>query len=196
MRRADRLFQIIDQLRRQPQLTAAELGRLLAVNTATIDRDVTDLRRCGVPLEGSAEGGYWLRPNAAPDSAGPDDALLAELVAGWPDHDLAWAAGHALVKATGQEPLLGELRQAVADRHPIRFATSAGWVNPLGLLHWGECWTLIVWRSSEVSAGFYQYRLDQIAGLNVSAERFDPAPGRTLDDFLRALTPAGPPACH
>lgn len=61
MRRADRLFQIIEHLRGRPAVTARELAQRLEVSERTIYRDVSDLMTSGVPIEGAAGVGYALR---------------------------------------------------------------------------------------------------------------------------------------
>lgn len=65
MRRADRLFLIIHALRgRRRALPAHALAQTLAVSLRTVYRDVADLQRCGVPIEGEAGIGYLLRHGA------------------------------------------------------------------------------------------------------------------------------------
>lgn len=62
MRRADRLFLIVHALRgRRSALTAQSLAETLHVSLRTIYRDVADLQRSGVPVEGEAGVGYVLR---------------------------------------------------------------------------------------------------------------------------------------
>ncbi|MEX0750756.1 MAG: HTH domain-containing protein, partial [Dehalococcoidia bacterium] len=61
MRRADRLFQIIQLLRRKRVLTAASLAGELEVSERTVYRDIRDLVSSGVPIEGEAGVGYMLR---------------------------------------------------------------------------------------------------------------------------------------
>lgn len=62
MRRADRLFLIIHALRgRRTALPARRLADTLGVSPRTIYRDVSDLQRSGVPIEGEAGVGYVLR---------------------------------------------------------------------------------------------------------------------------------------
>jgi biotin operon repressor len=61
MRRADRLFQLIQLLRRRNVATAAWLARELEVSERTVYRDVRDLMLSGVPIEGEAGVGYVLR---------------------------------------------------------------------------------------------------------------------------------------
>ena len=60
MRRADRLFHIIQLIRGRRLTTAAWLAGRLEVSERTIYRDVADLQAQGVPLEGEAGVGYRL----------------------------------------------------------------------------------------------------------------------------------------
>lgn len=62
MRRADRLFDIIQALRRaNGPLTAAQLARQLEVTVRTVYRDIASLQASRVPIEGAAGLGYMLR---------------------------------------------------------------------------------------------------------------------------------------
>jgi predicted DNA-binding transcriptional regulator YafY len=62
MRRADRLFLIINALRgRRTALQARQLAQTLGVSLRTVYRDVADLQLSGVPIEGEAGVGYVLR---------------------------------------------------------------------------------------------------------------------------------------
>lgn len=62
MRRADRLFDIIQALRGKSQpTTAAVLARQLEVTTRTIYRDVATLQARRIPIEGAPGVGYLLR---------------------------------------------------------------------------------------------------------------------------------------
>lgn len=60
MRRADRLFQLVELLRTRRLVTAAEIARELEVSPRTIYRDVADLIGSGVPIDGEAGVGYAL----------------------------------------------------------------------------------------------------------------------------------------
>src|ERR1044071_3800439 len=60
MRRADRLFQIVQLLRARRLTTAAELAAELEISTRTVYRDVQDLIDGGVPIDGEAGVGYRL----------------------------------------------------------------------------------------------------------------------------------------
>jgi predicted DNA-binding transcriptional regulator YafY len=62
MRRADRLFDIIQTLRSTPQpLTAAAIAEKLEVTVRTIYRDIAALQASRVPIEGAPGLGYVLR---------------------------------------------------------------------------------------------------------------------------------------
>lgn len=60
MRRADRLFQIVQHLRGRRLTTAAQLAGWLQVSERTVYRDIRDLSLSGVPVEGEAGVGYRL----------------------------------------------------------------------------------------------------------------------------------------
>jgi predicted DNA-binding transcriptional regulator YafY len=62
MRRADRLFDIIQTLRAAAHpLTAAALAEKLEVTVRTIYRDIAALQASRVPIEGAPGIGYVLR---------------------------------------------------------------------------------------------------------------------------------------
>jgi predicted DNA-binding transcriptional regulator YafY len=61
MRRADRLFQIVQHLRGGRLVTAKMLGEHLEVSERTIYRDIADLQSTGVPIDGEAGVGYIMR---------------------------------------------------------------------------------------------------------------------------------------
>src|SRR5262245_29257910 len=63
MRRADRLFQIIQLLRRRRSATTATyIAERLGVSERTVYRDVRDLVLAGTPIDGEAGIGYRIRP--------------------------------------------------------------------------------------------------------------------------------------
>lgn len=119
MRRADRLFQIVQHLRlRRTRTTARELARKLAVSERTIYRDVQDLGRSGVPIEGEAGVGYILRGFDVPPlmfTRGEIEALVvgARMVEAWTTEQLAAAASQALqkIEAALPERLKAELNK-------------------------------------------------------------------------------------
>ena len=104
MRRADRLFQIVQLIRGRRLTTAAFLAGRLEVSERTVYRDVADLQHQGVPIEGEAGVGYRL--GAGFDlpplmfSEGEARALVAatRLAQSWLDPALAGQAGQALGK--------------------------------------------------------------------------------------------------
>jgi predicted DNA-binding transcriptional regulator YafY len=61
MRRADRLFELVQRVRGRRLSTAAHLAQALHVSLRTIYRDVADLQSRGVPIEGEAGVGYRMR---------------------------------------------------------------------------------------------------------------------------------------
>jgi predicted DNA-binding transcriptional regulator YafY len=63
MRRADRLFQIVNVLRRRrTATTATHLADRLGVSARTVYRDIRDLILAGTPIDGEAGVGYRIRP--------------------------------------------------------------------------------------------------------------------------------------
>jgi predicted DNA-binding transcriptional regulator YafY len=63
MRRADRLFQIVQLLRRRRSATTAALiAERLGISERTVYRDIRDLNLSGTPIDGEAGVGYRLRP--------------------------------------------------------------------------------------------------------------------------------------
>jgi predicted DNA-binding transcriptional regulator YafY len=58
VRRADRLFQIVQHLRARRLTTAAQLSGWLGVSQRTVYRDIRDLSISGVPVQGEAGVGY------------------------------------------------------------------------------------------------------------------------------------------
>lgn len=119
MRRADRLFQIVQFLRSRRLTTAQWLAERLEVSVRTIYRDIQDLSLSGVPLEGEAGVGYVLRhPMDLPPLMFERDeieALVAgaRMVSSWADPALQRAAESALAKIHGvlPRPLRDELNR-------------------------------------------------------------------------------------
>ena len=98
MRRADRLFQIIQFIRGRRVTTAAELARALEVSERTVYLDVRDLVLSGVPIEGEAGVGYMMRRgfDLPPLMFTRDEVealvLGTRVVTSWADSDLGRAA--------------------------------------------------------------------------------------------------------
>ncbi len=104
MRRADRLFQIIQFLRSRRVTTAGWLAEKLEVSERTIYRDIQDLIVTGVPVEGEAGIGYVLRRgfDLPPLMFTAEEitalTLGARIVGSWADPELAKAAESVLSK--------------------------------------------------------------------------------------------------
>jgi predicted DNA-binding transcriptional regulator YafY len=63
MRRADRLFQIVQLLRRRRTVTTAkQIAEKLEISERTVYRDIRDLAAAGTPIDGEAGVGYRIRP--------------------------------------------------------------------------------------------------------------------------------------
>ena len=111
MRRADRLFQIIQILRRSIRpVTAAALAEELEVSKRTVYRDVADLIGQRVPIEGEAGLGYLIAPDydMPPLMLTPDEleavTLGAQWVAGRSDKALSNAARDVVAKIAAVVP--------------------------------------------------------------------------------------------
>jgi len=120
MRRADRLFQIIQILRRSTRpVTAAALAEELEVSKRTVYRDVADLIGQRVPIDGEAGLGYLLAADydMPPLMLTADEieavALGAQWVAGRSDKALANAARDVIAKIAAVVP--ERLRPFIAE---------------------------------------------------------------------------------
>ena len=104
MRRADRLFQIVQYLRGGRLTTAATLADRLEVSERTIYRDIADLIGTGVPIDGEAGVGYLMREGFdLPPLMFTQDEIVAlvagaRLIRAWGGLAMAEAAEEALVK--------------------------------------------------------------------------------------------------
>lgn len=222
MRRADRLFRLLLELRRGRIVTARELARRLEVSERTVYRDVADLSASGIPIAGEAGVGYRLAGFELPPLMFDRDevealVLGARVAEAWGDGALAGAARSALAKIEavlprGRERLveetrlyapvhgeppaeklpLSDLRAAVRDRRRVRLfyrdaeaRESERTVRPLALSFYPPVWLLIAW--CELRRDFRNFRLDRVLSQEVTSERFEEEPGRTLADYLRQV---------
>lgn len=118
MRRADRLFRLIQLLRprRQP-MTASALADRLGVSVRTVYRDIADLVDSGVPLRGEAGVGYVLSPSYELPPLMFDEREIEALVFGarlvgtWADPELAEAGARLMEKVEAVLP--DHLRQRI-----------------------------------------------------------------------------------
>jgi predicted DNA-binding transcriptional regulator YafY len=148
MRRADRLFQIIQILRRTTRpVTAAALAVELEISKRTVYRDIADLMAQRVPIEGEAGVGYLLASgyDMPPLMLTPDEIeavmLGAQWVAGRSDKILSNAARDVVAKiaaviperlrpfvlepSVGAKPTIGEPEESI-DTSILRSAIRNG----------------------------------------------------------------------
>lgn len=122
MRRADRLFQIVQILRNRRLVTAKALAERLEVSERTIYRDIQVLSLSGIPIEGEAGVGYALRHGLdIPPimfSAAELEALVvgARMVKTWGGTELGRSAQSVLDKVAAVVP--AELRDRL-DRSKL-----------------------------------------------------------------------------
>jgi predicted DNA-binding transcriptional regulator YafY len=127
MRRADRLFRIVQLLRRRRTVvTAAQIAGKLEISERTVYRDLRDLVTSGTPIDGEAGVGYRLRPgyDLPPLMFDREEiqalVLGARIVAQFGDPALARASESILSKVAGVlppelEPLLADTRLFVPN---------------------------------------------------------------------------------
>lgn len=142
MRRADRLFQIIQRLRRRrgAPVTAAQIAGSLGVTVRTVYRDVRDLVASGVPIRGEAGVGYALArgfdlPPLMLDENEIEALVLgARVVRGFADAGLAAAAEDLLAKVEAVLP--AHLRRRISESalHALNFHESETERATLGAL--------------------------------------------------------------
>lgn len=62
MRRAERLFRLVRELRSRQVSRAEDLAATFEISVRTVYRDIAHLQASGLPIEGEAGVGYMLRP--------------------------------------------------------------------------------------------------------------------------------------
>ncbi|WP_068113135.1 helix-turn-helix transcriptional regulator [Tropicimonas marinistellae] len=125
MRRADRLFQIVQHLRGGRLVTARHLAERLEVSERTIYRDIADLQGSGVPVEGEAGVGYVLQGGfELPPLMFSRDEIVAlvagaRLVRAWGGAGMARAAEEALIKIEAVLPEAERARAGAVQVHAM-----------------------------------------------------------------------------
>jgi len=127
MRRADRLFQIVQILQHRRLTTAAMLAERLEVSERTVYRDIKDLAGSGVPIQGEAGVGYRLGkdfelpPLMFTKSEIQALVLGARMVESWADAELRAAAQSALEKVEAALPASQRPRVNATSMFSISF---------------------------------------------------------------------------
>ncbi len=122
MRRADRLFRLVQLLRGRRLSTAAWLAEKLEVSARTVYRDVADLQAQGVPIDGEAGvgyrlvGGFDLPPLMFTTLEAQALVAAVRLAQSRLDRELAVAAEDALLKIIG---VLPPAARAAAESLPL-----------------------------------------------------------------------------
>jgi predicted DNA-binding transcriptional regulator YafY len=146
MRRADRLFQIIQILRRSTQpITASLLAEELEISKRSVYRDIADLIGQRVPIRGEAGLGYVLDRDfdMPPLMLTPDEIEAAVLGAQWVaergDAVLAGAARDLIAKIASAvperlrpfiaEPSIGTPPGAVTAADGLDIARTRAWIR-------------------------------------------------------------------
>ena len=150
MRRAERLFRIVNEMRTRGVSRANELAEHFEVSVSTIYRDIAHLQASGLPIEGEAGVGYLLRPGfdlpnvtfthdqvdalavglsfvestGDPEMATAAREARAKIQAGMPQPEerrLADAPYFSLQGRRGATPNLTLLRKAIRQRQIAQF---------------------------------------------------------------------------
>ncbi len=146
MRRADRLFRVIQILRRSRRpVTAEAVAAELSISVRSVYRDMADLTSQGVPIRGEAGVGYTLdrRYDMPPLMLTPEELEAAVLGAQWVaergDAALADAARDLLSKITAAvpqslrtfitDPTLGTPENNLAVRDGLDLARARSWIR-------------------------------------------------------------------
>lgn len=137
MRRADRLFRIVQHLRGGRLVTAQDLAERLEVSRRTIYRDIADLIGSGVPVEGEAGVGYVMRAGfELPPLMFTQDEVVAlvagaRLVRAWGGAAMAVAAQEALVKIEAVLPAAARAKAAQVQVHALSAPEMTGELRAL-----------------------------------------------------------------
>ena len=154
MRRAERLFRLVNEMRTHGVIRAEDLAATFEVSLSTIYRDIAHLQGSGLPIEGAPGLGYLLRPGfdlpnttfthdqvdalamglafvertGDPVLAAAAREVRAKLQAGMPDPEerrLADAPYFNLQRGAGRDAR-GALRRAIRERRIVTFDYTTG----------------------------------------------------------------------
>ena len=126
MRRAERLFRLVERLRAGRLVTARQLAAEAEVSERTIYRDVAHLIGSGVPIEGEAGMGYVMRAGYDLPPMMFDEEEVVALVAGarliraWGGTGMSAAAERAIDKIAAVLPEAPARRAGSVHIHAFR----------------------------------------------------------------------------
>src|SRR5437588_672182 len=169
MRRADRLFDIVQTLRGATRpLTAAALAEKLEVTVRTIYRDIAALQASRVPIEGAPGLGYVLRRGFdLPPLTGVDPAEIRE--------------------AIHQARKMSIAYRDEKDRRTERT------IWPIAMAYYVDVTLVGAW--CELRNDFRNFRADRIVSSRVLDENFSPEHGRLAAEWF-ALSKEAPNTPH
>lgn len=88
---------------------------------------------------------------------------------------------------------VGLIRKSIGETQVIGFEyirmdgeSSVRTVRPLGMIYWGNAWTLAAW--CELRKGFRTFRVDRMSKVAVKNRRFTPERGKQLNDYIAAAS--------
>lgn len=214
MRRAERLFRLVNELRSRGLCRAEDLAACFEISVRTVYRDIAHLQGSGLPIEGEAGVGYLLRPGfdlpAMTFTFEQLDALAMGLsfveVAG--DASLAEAAQEARAKIQSSlpepdkrklqdaplfassrdgpaSPLMKVVRRAVRERNILRLV----YADVTGDLSDRRVWPLAIWAFTGgwLFAGWCELRRDFRAFRLDRAKTIEETGGQFKDEPSRNL---------
>ncbi len=215
MRKADRLFQLVNLIRVRQPVTAASTAAELGLSVRSIYRYIDDLSVAGIPVYGEAGIGYRLDPGFELPPLSLDAAeaealqlavemlacsgaghlqpaarsLLHKLQAAMPERAASPRTARALRAIPVSLRCWQPLHAAIADRRSVqlRYRSRQGDISqrsvfPLGLVHWGQHWTLGSWCA--LRQDYRDFRLDQIEAMDDAVDVPLPA-WVTLEAYLQ-----------
>ncbi|MCH2163550.1 MAG: YafY family transcriptional regulator [Marinovum sp.] len=174
MRRAQRLFRLVNDMRSRDVVRAEDLAVHFEVSLSTIYRDIAHLQASGLPIDGAAGVGYVMRrgfdlPNVAftndqidalaiglsfVEKTGDPDLMTAarearaKIQAGMPDpkdRKLADAPYYSLQAKAGAPPSVGLVRDAIRQM----LVTEITYQDGQGAESTREIYPLVVWDLSD-----------------------------------------------
>lgn len=218
MRRAERLFRLVNELRSRGVSRAEDLAAYFEISVRTVYRDIGHLQASGLPIEGEAGVGYILRPGfdlpAMTFTFEQVDALALGLsfVEAAGDSSLSQAAREARAKLQASlpqpetrrledaplfasrrdgpaEPITKIVRDAIREAKVLQIdyedeqqCHSRRRVRPLAIWAFSDGWLFAGW--CELRSDFRAFRIDRIAAINNTGERFADHPDQNLQAYL------------